>query len=158
MKKAIYPGSFDPITNGHIDVVKRALKLFDHIIIAVANNPNKKALFKTTKRIQLIKENFKNTKNVKVISFNGLIVDLAEKMDAVALIRGLRAASDFEYEFQMTQMNRHLNSKIETVFLMPNQKFFFTSSNLIKQVFKFTDREKKLIPSNVHQALIDHYK
>ena len=146
MKKAIYPGSFDPITNGHIDVVKRALKLFDHIIIAVANNPNKKALFKTTKRIQLIKENFKNNKNVKVISFNGLIVDLAEKMDAVALIRGLRAASDFEYEFQMTQMNRHLNSKIETVFLMPNQKFFFTSYNLIKQVFKFTDREKKLIP------------
>lgn len=158
MKKAIYPGTFDPITNGHIDVIHRARSLFDSIIIAVANNTNKKPLFSTEKRVALIKENFKDCPNVSVISFDGLIVDLAKENDAIALIRGLRAASDFEYEFQMAQMNRHLNDQIETVFLMPNEKYFFTSSNLIKQVFQFTDREKQLIPTNVHEALVEYYK
>ena len=158
MKKAIYPGTFDPITNGHIDVIHRARSLFDSIIIAVANNTNKKPLFSTDKRVALIEENFKDCPNVSVISFDGLIVDLAKENDAIALIRGLRAASDFEYEFQMAQMNRHLNDQIETVFLMPNEKYFFTSSNLIKQVFQFTDREKQLIPTNVHEALVEYYK
>tara|TARA_B100001778_G_scaffold333034_1_gene340677 strand:+ start:1415 stop:1900 length:486 start_codon:yes stop_codon:yes gene_type:complete len=158
MKKAIYPGTFDPITNGHIDVIHRARSLFDSIIIAVANNTNKKPLFSTEKRVSLIEENFKDYPNVSVISFDGLIVDLAKENDAIALIRGLRAASDFEYEFQMAQMNRHLNDEIETVFLMPNEKYFFTSSNLIKQVFQFTDREKQLIPTNVHKALVEYYE
>lgn len=158
MKKAIYPGSFDPITNGHIDIVNRASQLFDSITIAVAKNTNKQPLFDEDLRVQLIKENFRDNPKVTVIAFDGLIVDLAEKLGAIALIRGLRVASDFEYEFQMAQMNRRLNPQIETVYLMPNETYFFTSSNLIKQVFKFTDREKQLIPDNVHQALVAHYK
>ncbi len=158
MRRAIYPGSFDPITNGHIDIIQRASQLFDSITIAVANNANKEPIFSDKKRVNLIKDNFKDCQNIDVISFDGLIVELAEKLNAIALIRGLRVASDFEYEFQMAQMNRHLNSNIETVYLMPSQKYFFTSSNLIKQVFMFTDREKHLIPQNVHRALVDHFQ
>lgn len=158
MRKAIYPGTFDPITNGHIDVIHRASNLFDSITVAVAKNASKQPMFDEEKRVQLIKENFKKSSNVEVIAFDGLIVDLADKLGAVALIRGLRVASDFEYEFQMAQMNRHLNDSIETVYLMPTEEHFFISSNLIKQVFKFTDREKQLIPENVHQALVNYYK
>ena len=158
MRKAIYPGTFDPITNGHIDVIHRASNLFDCITVAVAKNASKQPMFDEEKRVQLIKENFEKSSNVEVIAFDGLIVDLADKLGAVALIRGLRVASDFEYEFQMAQMNRHLNDSIETVYLMPTEEHFFTSSNLIKQVFKFTDREKQLIPENVHHALVNYYK
>jgi pantetheine-phosphate adenylyltransferase len=114
-------------------------------------------MFDEATRVRLIKENFEACPNIEVIAFDGLIVDLADKLGAVALIRGLRVASDFEYEFQMAQMNRHLNNTIETVYLMPTEEHFFTSSNLIKQVFKYTDREKELIPENVHQALVDYY-
>ena len=158
MRKAIYPGTFDPITNGHIDVIHRASNLFDSITVAVAKNTSKNPMFDEATRVQLIQENFKGSCNIEVIAFDGLIVDLADKLGAVALIRGLRVASDFEYEFQMAQMNRHLNEKIETVYLMPTEEHFFTSSNLIKQVFKFTDREKQLIPENVHQELVNYYK
>ena len=158
MRRAIYPGTFDPITNGHIDVIHRASNLFDSITVAVAKNTSKNPMFDEATRVQLIQENFKDSSNIEVIAFDGLIVDLADKLGAVALIRGLRVASDFEYEFQMAQMNRHLNPKIETVYLMPTEEHFFTSSNLIKQVFKFTDREKQLIPENVHQALVNYYK
>lgn len=158
MRKAIYPGTFDPITNGHIDVIQRASNLFDSITVAVAKNSNKNPMFDEATRVQLIQENFKDSSNIEVIAFDGLIVDLARKLGAVALIRGLRVASDFEYEFQMAQMNRHLNQTIETVYLMPTEEHFFTSSNLIKQVFKFTDRERQLIPENVHQALVNYYK
>ena len=158
MRKAIYPGTFDPITNGHIDVIHRARHLFDSITVAVARNASKQPMFDEAKRVQLIQENFENCSNIEVIAFDGLIVDLADKLGAVALIRGLRVASDFEYEFQMAQMNRHLNDQIETIYLMPTEEHFFTSSHLIKQVFKFTDREKQLIPENVHQALVNYYK
>ena len=158
MKKAIYPGSFDPITNGHIDVIHRAQNLFDSIVIAVAKNTNKKPLFSVDERVQLIKENFADCKDISVIPFDGLIIDLAQEQNAAALIRGLRAVSDFDYEFQMAQMNRHLNDQIETVFLMPSEKYFFTSSNLIKQVFQYTERERLLIPPNVHKALANHFK
>ena len=158
MRKAIYPGTFDPITNGHIDVIHRASNLFDSITVAVAKNTSKNPMFDEATRVQLIQDNFKDSSNIEVIAFDGLIVDLADKLGAVALIRGLRVASDFEYEFQMAQMNRHLNQSIETVYLMPTEEHFFTSSNLIKQVFKFTDREKQLIPENVHQALVNYYK
>ena len=158
MRKAIYPGTFDPITNGHIDVIQRASNLFDSITVAVAKNSNKNPMFDEATRVQLIQENFKDSSNIEVIAFDGLIVDQAHKLGAVALIRGLRVASDFEYEFQMAQMNRHLNQTIETVYLMPTEEHFFTSSNLIKQVFKFTDRERQLIPENVHQALVNYYK
>ena len=124
MKIAIYPGSFDPITNGHLDVINRGRHIFDKVIVAVARNPGKDPLFTPEERVELIKENVKDRPNIEVIAFDGLIVDLAEKLDAIALIRGLRAVSDFEHEFQMAQMNRHLDDKIETIFLMPNEDNF----------------------------------
>ncbi len=157
MKIALYPGSFDPITNGHLDVIIRARRIFDKVVVAVARNAAKSPLFTSEERVALIQENVKDRSNIEVIAFDGLIVDLAEQLKAVALIRGLRAVSDFEHEFQMAQMNRHLDDKIETIFLMPNERFFFTSSNLVKQVFKFTDREKNLIPANVHAALSEKF-
>jgi pantetheine-phosphate adenylyltransferase len=153
MKIAIYPGSFDPVTNGHLDVINRGRHIFDKVVVAVARNLGKDPLFTPEERVELIKANVQNRPNIEVIAFDGLIVDLAEQLNAVALIRGLRAVSDFEHEFQMAQMNRHLDERIETIFLMPNEQYFFTSSNLVKQVFKFTDREKHLIPTNVHAAL-----
>ncbi|MEM8868383.1 MAG: pantetheine-phosphate adenylyltransferase [Verrucomicrobiota bacterium] len=153
MKTAIYPGSFDPITNGHIDVMNRGCHIFDRVVVAVARNAAKTPLFCSEERVELIRENVKNNPQIEVLAFDGLIVDLARKLNAVALIRGLRAISDFEHEFQMAQMNRHLDDGIETIFLMPNEQYFFTSSQLVKQVFKFTDREKRLIPANVHSAL-----
>lgn len=153
MKIGIYPGSFDPVTNGHLDVINRARRIFDKVVVAVARNPAKEPMFTSEERVKLIDENLANRPNISVIAFDGLIVDLARDLDAVALIRGLRAVSDFEHEFQMAQMNRHLDEKIETIFLVPNEQYFFTSSNLVKQVFKFTDREKHLIPENVHAAL-----
>lgn len=157
MKIAIYPGSFDPVTNGHLDVINRGRHIFDKVVVAVARNPGKDPLFTPEERVELIKANVQNRPNIEVIAFDGLIVDLADKLNAVALIRGLRAVSDFEHEFQMAQMNRHLDERIETIFLMPNERYFFTSSNLVKQVFKFTDREKHLIPANVHAALSVKY-
>jgi len=157
MKIAIYPGSFDPITNGHLDVINRGRRIFDKVVVVVARNPGKRTLFTFEERVELIKANISNRPDIEVIVFDGLIVDLAKQLNAVALIRGLRAVSDFEHEFQMAQMNRHLDEKIETVFLMPNERYFFTSSNLVKQVFKFTNREKHLIPSNVHAALSEKF-
>lgn len=157
MKTAIYPGSFDPITNGHLDVIGRARNIFDKVIIAVANNPLKNPLFTNSERVQLIQENVKDRSGVEVMPFDGLIVDLAKQLDAVALIRGLRAISDFEHEFQMAQMNRHLDDTIETIFLMPSERYFFTSSSLVKQVFRFTDREKRLVPANVRAALSEKF-
>ncbi len=153
MKVGIYPGSFDPITNGHLDVINRARSIFDRVVVAVARNPGKKPLFSADERVALIEANLQNRPNIRVMAFDGLVVDLARELSAVALIRGMRAVSDFEHEFQMAQMNRHLDEKIETIFLMPNERYFFTSSNLVKQVFQFTDREKHLIPENVHAAL-----
>lgn len=152
-KIAIYPGSFDPVTNGHLDIINRGRHIFDKVVVAVARNAAKDPLFTSEERVALLEENLQNRPNIEVIAFDGLIVDLAEQLNAVALIRGLRAVSDFEHEFQMAQMNRHLDDKIETIFLMPNERYFFTSSNLVKQVFRFTDRERHLIPANVHNAL-----
>ncbi len=153
MRSAIYPGTFDPITNGHLDVIGRACTIFDKIHVAVANNAGKEPLFTPDERLELIQANVSDNPQVEVLQFNGLIVDLARELKAVALIRGLRAVSDFEYEFQMAQMNRHLDGEVETIFLMPNEEYFFTSSQLVKQVFRFTSRERRLIPDNVHRAL-----
>ena len=157
MKTAIYPGSFDPITNGHLDVINRGRHIFDKVVVAVARNVGKDPLFTPDERVEMIQANVKDRPDIEVIAFDGLIVDLAEKLNAVALIRGMRAVSDFEHEFQMAQMNRHLDERIETIFLMPNERYFFTSSNLVKQVFRFTDREKHLIPANVHAALSEKF-
>ena len=153
MKIAIYPGSFDPITNGHLDVINRARRIFDKVVVAVARNAAKNVLFTSDERVQMIQENLADRPNIEVMGFDGLIVDLAVELKAVALIRGMRAVSDFEHEFQMAQMNRHLDERVETIFLMPNEKYFFTSSTLVKQVHAFTDRKTDLIPDNVYEAL-----
>ena len=154
MNIAIYPGTFDPVTNGHLDVLQRASKIFDQVIVAVsADNSDKETAFDCKSRVNLLSENISEYSNVKVDSFNGLLVDYAKAKGASALVRGLRAVSDFEYEFQMAQMNRHLDSELETIFLMPNEKYFYTSSSLIKQVHLFGNHDTKLVPENVSTAL-----
>ena len=154
MSIAIYPGTFDPVTNGHLDVLERASKIFDEVIVAVsADNSDKKTAFDCNTRVKLLLENTTNYSNVRIDSFSGLLVDYAKDCGASAVVRGLRAVSDFEYEFQMAQMNRHLDSELETIFLMPNEKYFYTSSSLIKQVHLFGNRDTKLVPENVSIAL-----
>lgn len=157
MKRAIYPGTFDPVTYGHLDVLKRACRIFDEVIIAVAANQQKGPLFTPEERVELIKENIEDISNAKLETFRGLVVDYARTQGAVALVRGMRAVSDFDYEFQMAQMNRHLDAELETIFLMPSPEYFFTSSTLVKQVFKFTDRDTQFVPPNVHAALKERY-
>jgi pantetheine-phosphate adenylyltransferase len=156
MKVALYPGTFDPITNGHLDVLHRAAALFDRVIVAVANNSPKGPLFPLEERMALIRGNV-DTDHFEVMALDGLVVEFARKVGAQALIRGLRAISDFEYEFQMAQMNRNLDESIETIFLMPNEKFFYTSSALIKQVARYTQRDTGLVPKNVQQALREKF-
>lgn len=157
-KKAIYPGSFDPITNGHVDIIKRALQIFDKILIAVLENPQKKPLFTTKERMNMIKEIFANRKDVEVKAFHGLLVEFVKKNDAKIVIRGLRAISDFEYEFQMALMNRKLNPEIETFFMMPNVKYSFLSSNLVKEVFMLGGCLKDLVPKQVEKKLREKSK
>lgn len=154
MRTALYPGTFDPVTNGHLDILRRACRLFDKVIIAVANNPAKEPFFTVDERLELLRENVSIIPNAQVVSFQGLVVDYAKEVKAVAIIRGLRAVSDFEFEFQMTQMNRDLDPTIETIFLMPGATYFFTSSTLMKQVAFFeVSRIAKFIPENVVRAL-----
>ncbi len=153
MATAIYPGSFDPVTNGHLDILQRACNLFDKVVVGVAPNARKEPLFDAAERRDFIVTNIGDL-NIEVICFNGLVVDFAAEVGAVALIRGLRAVSDFEFEFQMTQMNRDLNPNIETIFLMPGARYFFTSSTLMKQVSYFDpERISKFVPLNVAAAL-----
>lgn len=152
-RKAIYPGSFDPITNGHIDIIQRGKKIFDKIIVGVLDNPKKNPLFSTEERLELIKRTFKGDPAVEVSSFSGLLVDFAVKNKAIVVIRGLRAISDFEYEFQMALMNRKLSSEIETLFMMPSLKYSYLSSNLVKEVFQLGGCIKDLVPPLVEEAL-----
>ncbi|APC91869.1 MULTISPECIES: pantetheine-phosphate adenylyltransferase [Francisella] len=133
-KVAIYPGTFDPITNGHVDLVDRALNIFDQIVVAVSTASGKNTLFDICTREQMIKEVFKDNHRVKVVSFQGLLVDTAAKHNVCAIVRGLRAVSDFDYEFQMSSMNNKLNSNIQTIFLTPSEKFSCISSTLIRAV------------------------
>ncbi|UCC39141.1 MAG: pantetheine-phosphate adenylyltransferase [Candidatus Aminicenantes bacterium] len=157
-KIAIYPGSFDPITNGHVDIIKRALEIFDKILIAVLENPQKKSLFTTKERMDMIKEIFADREDVEVKAFHGLLVEFAKKNNAKIVIRGLRAISDFEYEFQMALMNRKLNPDIETFFMMPNVKYSFLSSNLVKEVFMLGGCLKDLVPEQVENKLREKFK
>lgn len=154
MAIALYPGTFDPVTNGHLDVLSRACLLFEEVIVAVSSgNNSKNTLLDVEDRVRLVRENLLSHSNVSVESFNGLLVDYALRKGASVVVRGLRAVSDFEYEFQMAQMNRHLDSRIETIFLMPNEKYFYTSSQLIKQVHLYGNRETDLVPHNVLSVL-----
>lgn len=154
MSIALYPGTFDPVTNGHLDVLSRACRLFDRVIVAVSvDNSAKQPAFDAETRVSLVRENLDSQVNATVEAFDGLLVDYAREKGASVLVRGLRAVSDFEYEFQMAQMNRHLDSQLETIFLMPNEKYFYTSSQLIKQVHLYGERETDLVPRNVLDAL-----
>ena len=154
MRIGLYPGTFDPVTNGHLDVLQRACRLFDEIIIAVATNEHKRPIFSLDERVQLFRENVQIFPQTQVRKLEGLSVDFAEKVGAIAIIRGLRAISDFEYEFQMTQMNRYINEPIETIFLMPSQEYFYTSSHIVKQVCAHNvSCVSRFVPPNVLEAL-----
>ncbi len=160
MKKsiAIYPGSFDPVTNGHMDMITRGLKLFDRLIVAILHNPAKRqALFSVEERIEMLEEIFKDHPNVEVEEHSGLLVDYAEVKGARAILRGLRAVSDFEYEFQMAMMNRRLNRNVQTVFLMTGLQWIFTSSSIVKEAATFGGDVKSMVPANVNQRLIEKF-
>ncbi len=158
MKLGIYPGTFDPITNGHLDLVERGLRIFNELIIAVAPSPKKQPLFTLQERMQLIRESVKNCKNVRVEAFNGLLVDYVKNRQGIAIIRGLRAVSDFEYEMQMALMNRRLAMDIETVFMMPSEEYTFLTSTIVKEVASFGGSVKGLVPDVVEMALKEKFK
>lgn len=153
MTVAVYPGSFDPITLGHIDILNRASILFERIYVAVVKNPSKDSLLSLKERLELLKECTSHLKNVEVESFEGLTVNLAESHKAKVIIRGLRAVSDFEYEFMMSQMNKNLNPKIETVFMMTGLEYQFLSSSLVKEVAKLGGNVSNLVPPAVLKKL-----
>ena len=153
MKHCIYPGTFDPVTYGHLDVLERAARLFDRVTVAVALSSTKHALFSADQRVELIRANTGKLPNVEVVSFDGLLVEFAQKQGAHAIIRGLRALSDFEFEFNMALMNRHLQPKVETIFVMPNEAYSYTSSTLVKQIAKLGGDVGHFVPANVVKAL-----
>ena len=153
MKIAIYPGTFDPITYGHIDIIERAREIFDRVIVTVARNTAKEPLFSTRDRIAMIKDAVRQYKNVRVEQFDGLLVNYARKKKATALVRGLRAVSDFEYEFQMALMNRKLDSTITTVFLMPHEKYTYLNSSIVREIASHGGDCSEFVPPNVRKML-----
>ncbi|MEM9481646.1 MAG: pantetheine-phosphate adenylyltransferase [Verrucomicrobiota bacterium] len=157
MQRAVYPGSFDPITNGHLDVIFRATHLFEEVVVAVAPNEQKKPLFDVDERIALIEEATKENNRIRVTRFDGLLVDFAKKEDAAAVVRGLRAISDFEFEFQMALMNRKLEPSLETVFLTPREEYSYVSSRIIKEVSRLGGDISDLVPLCVSDALADKH-
>lgn len=156
-KIAIYPGTFDPVTNGHIDIVQRALTIFDKIIVAIAINPGKEPLFTLEERLMMLRETLKDTPNVEVDNFDGLLVNYAKKRDACAIVRGLRAVSEFEYELQLALMNRKLDRDIQTFFLMTGLRWIFTSSSIIKEAAQFGGNVEEMVPELVNQKLKEKF-
>ena len=157
MRIAICPGTFDPITNGHLDLIKRGLRIFDEVIIAAALNPKKAPLFSIDERLAMIRESVRDLSNVRVEAFDGLLVDYANSRGCVAIIRGLRAISDFEYELQMALMNRRLDRHIETVFMMPSEEYSFLSSTIVKEAASFGGSVKGLVPETVERAVQEKF-
>ena len=155
---AVYPGSFDPITNGHVDLVKRGLKMFDEIVVLIATNPEKKSLFSVAERLAMIREIYRDNDRVRVDSYPGLLVDYLKQIEATIIFRGLRALSDFEYEFQMALMNRRLDREVETVFLMAGFKWFYTSSSIIKEAASLGGSVKGMVPDVVCRKLQEKYE
>jgi pantetheine-phosphate adenylyltransferase len=153
MRHCIYPGTFDPITHGHLDVLARATKLFDSVTVGIALDTTKAPLFTATERVDMIRPNVARYLNVRIVTFSGLLVNFAREQNAAAIIRGLRALSDFEFEFNMALMNRHLEGNIETIFVMPNEQFSYTSSSLVKQIAKLGGDMAHFVPANVAAAL-----
>ncbi len=157
MRTAIYPGSFDPATNGHIDVIERALKLFGNVIVAIGDNPGKKPLFSTKERIEMLKESTKHLKNVEISSFSGLLIDYAKSKNSKIIIRGLRAVSDFEFEFQRALMNRVVNGDIETVFIMTKEDYVYLNSSIVKEMAMFNGKVSGLVPKIVEKKLREKF-
>ena len=157
-KIAIYPGSFDPITNGHIDIAERGLKLFDKIIVAILNNPVKEFLFTVEERVEMLESSFENYPDIEVETFDGLLVDYAAKRKSIAILRGMRAVSDFEYEFQLALMNRRLKREVQTVFLMTGLRWIFTSSSIIKEAARFGGDMTGMVPPIVNEKLKAKFK
>lgn len=157
MRHCIYPGTFDPITFGHLDVLERAARLFDKVTVGVAANPGKSPVFTQEQRLALVREVSKHIPNVAAVPFDGLLVEFARAQNAIAVIRGIRALSDFEFEFNMALMNRHLEPAIETIFVMPRETYSYTSSNLVKQVAKLGGDIAHFVPPEVVVALRDAY-
>jgi pantetheine-phosphate adenylyltransferase len=155
---AIYPGSFDPVTNGHLDIVRRGTFLFDEIIVAILHNPSKSALFTIEERLDMLKETMKGIPGVSFDTFGGLLVDYAHKRGAQAILRGMRAVSDFEYEFQLALMNRKLNRDVQTVFLMTGLRWIFTSSSIIKEAAQFGGDVSDMVPPMVNRKIIEKYR
>ncbi len=153
MRRAIYPGSFDPITHGHIDVIQRAARLFDEVIVAVAHNDQKRALFPAADRATFLRDACAGLDNVRITVFDGLLVNFARDQDATALVRGLRAVSDFEFEFQMALMNRKLEPQLETIFLMPAEKYTYLSSRIVKEIARLGGDVSAFVPAAVAAAL-----
>ena len=154
---AIYPGSFDPVTNGHLDMIERGLKLFDRIIVAILINLDKDSLFSLEERTEMLEISLKRFSNIEVDTFDGLLVDYAAKRNVHAILRGLRALSDFEYEFQMAMMNRRLNREIQSVFLMTGLRWIFTSSSIIKEAAKFGGNISDMVPQLVYEKLKEKF-
>ena len=158
MRTVIYPGSFDPLTNGHLDVVQRATKLFDQVVVAVARNESKHPLFSLEERVQMVERAVRHLPHVEADSFEGLLMDYVERRSAQAVIRGLRAVSDFEFEFQLALMNRKLNERIETIFMMPKDTYTFLSSRMIKEIVHLGGDVSDFVPSHVQTALLRKLK
>lgn len=158
MKIAVCPGSFDPATNGHIDIIKRSAKLFDKVIVAVSNNPNKHPLFSVEERVEILKKTCSSIENVEIDSFSGLLIEYASSKNANAIVKGLRAISDFEYELQMALMNKKLNPEVETVFLMTSSRYSYLSSSLVKEVARFGGSIKGLVPEIIESEIYKKIK
>jgi pantetheine-phosphate adenylyltransferase len=158
LKIAVCPGSFDPATNGHIDIIQRSSKLFDKVIVAVLNNPNKQALFSVEERVEILKKACSFMENVEIDSFSGLLIEYAQSKNANAIVKGLRAVSDFEYELQMALMNKKLNSEIETVFIMTSSRYSYLSSSIVKEVARFGGCIRGLVPENIETEIYKRFK
>ncbi|MEL0269519.1 MAG: pantetheine-phosphate adenylyltransferase [bacterium] len=157
MKRIVYPGTFDPIHNGHLDIARKAAELFDELILVVAVNQEKSPLFNDKERVELIKESLYDVKNVKVDTFNGLVVDFVRSTESIAIIRGLRHVSDFEFEFQMAMMNFNLNPNIKSLFMMPDEKYIHLNSTVIKDVARLGGDISDYVPKCVQDALYKQY-
>jgi pantetheine-phosphate adenylyltransferase len=156
-KRAVYPGMFDPVHNGHVDVIQRSLQIFDELIVAVVANPSKQPLFSVKERLEMIDEATSDLSNFRIVAFDGLLIDLVARERADCIVRGIRAVSDFEYEFQMALMNRKLRSTVETVFLMPHEKYTYISSRLIKEVASFGTSVAGMVPPIAEKRLAEKY-